>query len=242
MLQQQLEALANGDGFRNEISNAPGTTAFVATIGAGYGCWCFWGDDHTKRAAKGPPLDELDAFCHTLSRGYECVTYDIDGCSPWDIDYLPSEDLSVVGPTPADVKAECEVRNPAEAPDSCVVSACTVESWFLKQIQLVTGSSITPAMINTDYKHNSAGWSGAGGRQFELCRGPEAGTDRQLECCGVYPERFPYNALAQNKVCCEATDGTLGSSAAQPVQTYIYNTAFEQCCDDGTIITFGETC
>ena len=66
MLQQQLEALANGDGFRNEISNAPGTTAFVATIGAGYGCWCFWGDDHTKRAAKGPPLDELDAFCHTL--------------------------------------------------------------------------------------------------------------------------------------------------------------------------------
>lgn len=216
-----------------ELSNAPGTSAAIFGIGGGYGCWCYFGDDHLERKAKGPPLDQLDEFCHTLSRGYECATIDIDGCTPWDIDYQTDDDISTVGATPGDLAAMCFLENGNA--NSCEYAACTTEGWFLRQISDITGGM--PAMIDQQNKHNDADWET---RRLAMCVGPAVGTDRQIECCGTFPERFPYNSLAPNKQCCE--DTTVSGTVANPIQSYVFNTAFEECCPDGAIIEFGQSC
>jgi len=218
---------ASLDGYRSQQqSNAVGAIAGFNAIGAGYGCWCYFGDDHIERRAKGPPLDTLDGFCHTLSRGYECATIDIDGCVPWDIDYNTADDLTAVPDTKEDVAAMCQTEN-GGVDNTCQYFACAVEGWWLKQVKI---AGDLPALIDDTNKHSDADWDA---KRTAMCKGPAVGNDRQIECCGIYPERFPYNTLAPNKVCC--TDGS-------GIQTYVANTAYEQCCPDGTILGFGETC
>lgn len=221
------------DGYKAlQASNAVGTVAGFNGIAGGYGCWCYFGDKHLERKAKGQPLDDLDSMCHTLSRGYECATIDLNSCTPWDTDYLHADDIDAIGNFPADIATMCEVENGNA--DSCEYMACTVEQWWMKQVKIHPNGGATLAnLIDAANKHNDAGWEA---RREALCVGPSVGSDRQLECCGVYPERYPFNSLAPNKRCCEDATG------ASPVQTMVYNTAYEQCCTDGAVLGFGDSC
>merc|ERR1712048_468277 len=119
----------------------------------------------------------------------------------------------------------CEIENGSKV--SCEYKACTVEQWWLKQVSINGGFG---SLINPENKHNDAGWET---RQANMCVGNAVGTQRNIQCCGQFPERFPYNSLAPNKVCC--TDGS-------GLETTVANTAFEQCCADGSVLAFGETC
>jgi len=220
------------EGYRSQsASNAVGAIAGFSGIGAGYGCWCYFGADHLERRAKGPPLDPLDDMCHALSRGYECATIDVDGCVPWEVDYSTANALADIGDTEADIATMCEAENTSKT--SCQYMACTIEQWWLKQVAINPAGGNLDDLINPLHKHSDAGWEAL---REASCVGPAVGQQRQIECCGLYPARYPFNTLAPNKICCEDTTG------ATPVQTSVYNTAYEQCCPDGLIRSFGETC
>jgi len=240
------------EGYRNtEISNAPGATASGSGIGGGYGCWCYFGDDHaeyrTKGVAKGPPLDDLDKFCHDLWRGYECVLMDLPTCTPWDIDYRTTDDIGSIGNTAADITEMCRLHNTDT--ESCQFLACTVEAWFLKQIDIANGAEfgITSSMIDPLFKHNHADWENF--RREQVCVGDKHEDEaRNPVCCGTWPERVPFNANAPNKVCCTDNTGANNDKNGNPssptnvVETYVHNTASEQCCANGLVLPYGEAC
>jgi len=247
-----FQQFTNLQGFRaNEISNAPGAAALNSGIGGGYGCWCHFGNAHLEvlgtGEAKGPPLDDLDSFCHDLWRGYECARLDVDGCVPWDIDYSTTDDITSIGSNPSDITTMCRQNNADTT--SCAFVACTVEAWFLKQVDIRNGANfgITADMITNEYKHNDADWDSL---RPTICKGTAKDGDHLPVCCGTYPERGPYNDLAPNKICCTDNTGLNSdvtgtpSSPTNVVETYVYNTANEQCCANGKVLQFGtgETC
>ena len=101
----------------------------------GYGCWCYFQDDHYN--AKGTVQNEMDKICKTLQNGYQCIMMDdLDECIPWEIEYnsttgsgtiLPEQDLAVM------VAIQCESKNR----NSCAQQACKVEAYFsLSIVQL----------------------------------------------------------------------------------------------------------
>merc|ERR1712168_1006221 len=100
-------------------------------------------------------------------------------------------------------------------------------------------------MITNAYKHNDANWDTL---RPQICTGTQKVGDHEVVCCGTYPERGPYNDLAPNKKCCTDNTGTntnedgVASSPTNLVETYVYNTASEQCCANGKVLPYGETC
>lgn len=228
-----FKQFASLDGYRSQsASNAAGSIATTFGIGAGYGCWCYFGDDHIERNAKGPPLDALDTLCHGLSRGYECTIIDDAACTPWDIDYNAPDDIMVTDKTPESVASICEVENGST--ESCQYMACAVEQWFIRQWR---DEPNLQDLIDPLHKHSDAGWQVIEDSQ---CVGPPVGTQRQIECCGIYPERYPFNTLAPNKDCCTKANAV---DPANPIQTQVWNDAYEQCCTDtGEVKRYGETC
>lgn len=225
---------ASLEGYRAQsASNAAGSLATTFGIAGGYGCWCYFGDEHVERNAKGPPLDALDNLCHGLSRGYECAILDDAACVPWDVDYFAPDDILAVAETKEAIAAVCEAEN--NNADSCQYMACAVEQWFIRQWR--GNPAGIDDLIDPLHKHSDAGWQVIEDSQ---CVGPPVGTQRQIECCGVYPTRYPFNTLAPNKDCCTKPNA---ADPANPIQTMVWNDAFEQCCTDtGEVKRFGETC
>jgi hypothetical protein len=201
-------------------SNQAIAIASFSGFGAGYGCWCYFGDNHLLKEAKGVPLDDIDEACHGLSRGYECAIRDTDGCIPWNVDY----EIVPFG-IGSDFFDLCTTANAALG--KCAIDACAVESEFVSTIQdaFNTGTSVEPTFVHSDPNFE------ANIKDVD-CVGNSAGNDFDIQCCGVVPTRYPFNILAPNKQCC--TDGT--------DETQVFNNAFEQCCADGSVIGIGETC
>ena len=86
-MSETLEKLWNGtEGQHRGLVDMMGPTMDVIN---GYGCWCYFNDDHGKGKSK--PVNEIDAYCKTLHEGYECAI--LDGieegstCEPWNSAY-----------------------------------------------------------------------------------------------------------------------------------------------------------
>ena len=48
-----------------------------------------------------------------------------------------------------------------------------------------------------------------------------------LECCGEYPDRFPFHSGGGERECCGLK---------------VYSTDSKQCCQDGRIVALGKSC
>jgi hypothetical protein len=175
-----------------------------------YGCWCYFYDDVGR--GKGTPVDEIDGFCKTLNEGYQCAIIDAENqgitCLPWETSYFAG---SGVG---AQLRTTCFERN---ADDICAAYACTVEGQFADNafsFLLATGGG-----INYDEFGHSNGFDPAHDAGCPVKVGAK-GFSAQKECCGSYPQRFPYKTLDGERACCGGRT---------------YNTALLNCCSNGQV-------
>lgn len=188
----------------SELTRGLGSIATVINMLDGYGCWCYFSGEMVGKG-HGEPQDVLDEECQTLVNGYACARIDSNDrrCVPWDIDYR-----EVIG-QPNREKV-CHEVNPA---NSCAAFACIAESNFVVNIVRAFFSS---GRISQEIRHSNG---------FDVtaeCNARTGGDDRYEErnCCGVWPDRFPFQTRKGSRACC-------GSKT--------YDTTIYECCSDLTV-------
>jgi len=175
-----------------------------------YGCWCYFDEDHGR--GKGNPVDAIDEMCKVLADGYECAMRDAEDegttCIPWEVDYT-----SAVGGTGLTIAEECAQSNPDS---NCSARACVVEGTFIANLldAFISGNN-----INNDHKHSNG---------FDVAVScpvkKSGGGPSNKQCCGSYPDRFPYKTAGGDRKCC-------GSRT--------YNSLTLKCCDaDSSTVKF----
>merc|ERR1712178_54259 len=137
-----------------------------------------------------------------------------------------------------DYVAECGSRNPG---DTCAATACAVDANFIRGVvnylafnslnqtlngflgfdgevcgvRQHTGTTANPEMFTTDASTTEA---------------PNAQTTITTltapipshDCCGQYPQRFPFQTQNGGRACCESVNGN----------GVTYSTSFLECCAD----------
>merc|ERR1712025_542715 len=176
-----------------------------------YGCWCYFQDDHGK--GRSHPVDEIDEFCKILHHGYSCIIRDMKNLNtpcnePWAISYNSAVSTGIItGMTMENLKTECNTQN---VENSCESFTCMVENWFVIQYLKY---SLNGGLINLPFRHEN------NFNVDEHC--PASGEPHdEIECCGYYPERFPYAVRFGERDCC--FDKT-------------FSTLLYVCCEDGSI-------
>jgi len=197
--------------------NGPDRVLEAPPIFTNYGCWCYFTDG--LASGHGTAVDELDQLCKLLHGGYQCAQLDNgDSCVPWEIEYSSFfgttnhySAAATVFQNLGHVQTSCQNFNPS---NSCAAAACMVEGYFVIQfVDLVRQNLIS----QSNFVDN--------GFQTDSCRAPgsgNGGTAGPIECCGLYPTRFPYASQAGRKQCCDVAGVT-------------YDSAFNVCCADGSI-------
>jgi len=180
-----------------------------------YGCWCFQMGDFPLRLGNGSPVDNVDKICKRHKECYQCAKKDAGtgDCLPEETGYRFA--ASFDGVTGATV-VQC--LNPE---GSCRRNICECDKAFASRLPQAAESS--------------DGWNGAhhahyGGfdsRSSCLARIHTPGSEHKVECCGEYPDRFPYRFAKDNsgKQCCGATS--------------IFSQETHDCCDDDVVRTNG---
>ena len=173
-----------------------------------YGCWCYFGEAHGR--GKAQPVDAIDEMCKILAHGYECAMRDAEEegttCIPWEVDYI-----AAVGGMPSGLTIEEECVNVNPPGNNCAVRACTIEGSFVANLldAFMTGNG-----MDFSNKHSN------GFKVKDSCVAKKAGGGpTNKECCGSYPDRFPYKTSGGNRKCC-------GNRT--------YNTLTLKCCDPAT--------
>lgn len=173
-----------------------------------YGCWCYFQDDHGK--GKSHPQNEVDAICKVLHDGYECAVMDglAEGepCEPWTVEY---ESINSLGRFDNSLQVACEASN---AGNNCAIRACVIEGNFILQVfaTFLSGYTFDITLHHFGLEGNEP-WN-----PDEHCLVTK-GEVSEIDCCGYYPERFPYRINEGRRGCC-------GS--------FTYNTKKLQCCGD----------
>lgn len=185
-----------------------------------YGCWCYFSDDHGQ--GKHMPVDGLDKICQTLHYGYDCAIKDgkdeNEKCVPWEVDYD-----SAVGGDTSMIPERCAQLNS----DNCARRACIIEGSFIDN--LMNFFLMENGGIDEDKKHSNGfqaaeicKWKSPCVEDNCECTNPDGCGNpdiKSIECCGHYPNRYPYLIKNGDRDCC-------GWST--------YKVALQQCCDEAT--------
>jgi len=208
-------------------------------IGGGYGCWCYFGEEHAKHLGRGTPLDEFDMACQQLYFGYECTNIDAAArnreCIPWDTEYN-----GVLIQSGMDAEAACRTVN---LRTRCEYDICVVESTFGLTLQrLGFDARLSPKgnylHSNPNFDREEMCGSVTNSDQtsrivFDQSQADALGVTRVEDnlpigvrsentfigrgCCGRHPNRKPFVGAA-NRQCCINT---------------IYNPLLKICCQSG---------
>lgn len=198
-----------------------------------YGCWCNFQETHVL--GKGVPVNEVDEWCKTLSDGYTCIgldtfhpTLEEPTCIPWEVQYRPGTTAATID----QLESFCNALNPGD----CQKQACKVEGQFVMKMYeaLTRGTTFNETFLHSNgfepseqcvprrssIKNNSNGGGGGGGGAPTTIP-PHSifhSTGIAKQCCGQYPNRFPYMHIENVRGCCGA---------------HTYNPFLKDCCDDG---------
>merc|ERR1711981_58151 len=216
-----LKQLAVQYLFNNGTANFPATSdrgILDSMLGSfsEYGCWCYFSEgvmnDEPGIKGAGPAQDTLDNLCRVLTNNYHCSMLDVEAggsCVLNEVDYNEINFFPIT--TETDYQAECTANN---ANDQCAIDACMVEGKFIKTffVELFLNGN-----INHNLKHDTF--------DTDICkdgRGADGSTSgrSELECCGLIPERTPFNPKDGQRACCGAD---------------IFDTVARECCDDFTV-------
>lgn len=215
------EKVGDADGPQGKTLASGWANSMVDSIN-GYGCWCYFENDHGK--GKGHAQNDVDAQCRILHDGYSCIMMDADEqniqeeCVPWEVEYVEPMGLGWWAQTGDDqgmkdaLAKDCQKKNKRAKNKWCAEKSCIVEGYFsINLFKLLTSG--------VKYNHNLLHSRGKFDPQLEcpIIKGPVT-VDRQ--CCGAYPVRFPFKHVPGQRECC-------GQNT--------YNAQFLQCCDDFSV-------
>jgi len=205
------EKLINYESFCGFRSNCPPggcVSSFNIDKIKQYGCWCNFDDRLTE--GSGEPINEYDSVCRNFQLCLRCTRIDAKNgdysCDP-KTDTYGAEGNSAFS-------IDCSAAN---AGNLCGESLCSCNQNFLQRIFLLNW--IIPSLYTPEFLHSR-------GFNHELeC--PYVGGHREVECCGYWPDRFPYST-SSGRSCCN--------------QHTIYNPVDEVCCENGTVAHLGQLC
>jgi len=206
------------------MSDLPSTRAlinsdlsFLLEDLSSYGCWCFFEDGMaTQHMGRGHPVNDVDQMCKSLMDGYACSGIDSKSasfvgevCEPWNVEYNSGFDggFGFFG-TEEELGLACEQRNGGT--QNCAYQGCIIEGNFVRDI-------ILEVTVNGYYdlskKHTN-------GFEHSLECPHSEGGQAGRECCGTYPNRFPFSTKRGSHGCC-------GQS--------VFDVNMFTCCSDFTV-------
>jgi hypothetical protein len=214
---------------------------FTISSVANYGCWCRFGQ---YRPYKGQAQDVVDEACKTWHQNYDClnIDYNTDGTTPCNMDTEYNDVIvSISDPfdMATDYAAACDTANPGNA---CASEACHVDAVFIREVVLFLADNTLNMTLSGWYGFDGAVCTGATAAGTTLSP-PVAPTTLAPEttgppettlvaplpatqCCGAYPNRFPYKTQNGGRQCCVDTT---------------YNPLLLECCASGSLANLG-TC
>lgn len=201
-------------------NGGPGCTSYFDIDAIwGYGCYCLFGADWRK--AHGKPVNEVDSICQKLHHCYKCAR--IDGaeedstCDPAFESYAAPvvKDIDNQG-----IWVSCETG--PNAGDNCKIRSCCCDIMFAQGLLDIFFSGV---VFDPTLKHE-LGWDFEGNCPRPTCNDPSGYCPAPVkECCGAYPERFPFAPKNGARGCCV---------------NKTYNTLMLECCDNGVTKKVGE--
>lgn len=151
-----------------------------------YGCWCYFYDNYQR--GHGAPKTEMDTACKVLQDGYKCIEMDAEAsgipCPHQQTSYQTGGHFLMGGNCDETVYGSCQWQ------------VCQVEMMFIQTVFQISKYSVDQEQYPF-YKHSTGSWD-----KSECNRSGSA--DFELQCCGIYPFRWPYNILYNE--CCETDD------------------------------------
>jgi hypothetical protein len=207
-------ALNTAINHNKTLTSGPGLRSFnqlvdnvIVSIRDGWGCWCYFDDESYQ--GRGNPINDVDSYCKTLQQGYECFEMD-DGntcMDPWDVPYVAVDLTSIVND---DYESACNAQN---GRNNCAKRACIIESRFSDMIlkYYAAGGGFDALLM-----HDNNAWDVHSSCPIKVIG--NAGAIHK-ECCGDYPERFPFKQTG-DRGCCQGVT---------------FDTGLFQCCQDGSI-------
>jgi len=183
-----------------------------------YGCWCFQMGDNPLRLGNGQPVDDLDRTCKKQKECYLCANKDEkerrnQNCYPDETSYKFNAVFDQVTNQPV---VQCLNKK-----GSCKRNICECDKAFASNLK---------ANENLWLFQNSQ-YSGFDQRANCLARisTPGGGGGHVEECCGEYPNRFPYKKRLDGKKtqCCASKT--------------LYQAESHECCNNDFVAALG-TC
>jgi hypothetical protein len=208
------------EDFRSASNCPPGgcTVMFPIQPLMNYGCWCnLQSGDLTTGA--GLPQDSFDEKCGNFQLCLRCARWDAkqDGtytCDPVNDGY--------VGVGNSNFVIDCDAQNPTD----CGAHLCMCYTNFFASL---VGFLWNPPAAPYDASRAHPGnlYNPAGTFDYDgVCKGGPGNGANDMDCCGLYPERYPFST--NNKGCCgneifnpiaKCCDGTATTGNIQPVGT-----------------------
>jgi len=189
-----------------------------------YGCWCLPDAEHTVAGVGfGAPIDEVDSSCKRQASCYECAKMDHEGrnCVADQVQY--NYQLNV-GADHNGNSIEC-LDEPNSGKNgvwsekfSCRRSICECDKKLAEDLR-------EHFHVWTHENHQMQG-SFNPPTQCLKQPGQGMGAEGTPECCGEYPNRFPYKTQEGARMCCG--DKT-------------YDSSLFECCSENSIAALG-TC
>ena len=174
-----------------------------------YGCWCRHRSNF--QSAKGYPVDDLDRTCRNYVFGLQCIQMDYPSCDVANLDWSSKVVASFVS---GNLFLSCE-----DSVQDCAYAVCETELHAFEQQGLEIKS---PLNMHPNFDP-----------EFQ-CLAIDNGLGPVVkdQCCGTYPERYPYSSMGNldqsgqipARECCSAAGKT-------------FNPLLQSCCADGTIKT-----
>lgn len=147
-----------------------------------YGCWCQLHDENWEVSNKGTPMDHLDNACRSWFKCYECIGMDEESCNGFNNRYG-----KIVYHTSTS-SLSCENAGGA---GSCKRNAC--------ECDLKLGLTMFQYAHEFDPEYSSENDFDPVGECVASGGGPGF---QPNECCGNYPERFPFYSYDGTRGCC----------------------------------------
>lgn len=167
-----------------------------------YGCWCNFGASLME--GRGQPANTFDSICRDFQLCLRCARFDGKN-EGYECDPVTQEYNMQGGP---DFNSRCSGADN----NLCATHVCTCEQTLLAELLEIVFEFPRVTEYEPEFLHAN-GYDPSGD-----CPAIDR-PDSDMDCCGLYPKRFPYGPSNPMKDCCE--DQT------------IFNPFTHDCCNNG---------
>jgi len=177
------------------------------------GCCCIADKAHYfHNGQTGTPVDPIDNSCKRQHQCYECARMDHPNrnCDSSVVQY--DYNLLIDDAEPDNHwKKQIQCTDPAEKNEkfSCRRAMCECDKRLAEDLRTHFDKwTVNNHKIQGNFDSDA-----------ECIKQANGGNEGPIECCGEYPNRFPYSTQAGNRECCSSAGKT-------------YNPAVNECCQD----------